>query len=71
MTRAMRMQEARDRAWTCEEIAEAFGVCLKTVKSSTYAEGFHSHAHSGQFFDGHWRNAAGCCASRSWPVASR
>jgi predicted ArsR family transcriptional regulator len=39
MTRAMRMQEARDRAWTCEEIAEAFGVCLKTVKSSTYAEG--------------------------------
>jgi len=38
MTRAMRMQEARDRAWTCEEIAEAFGVCIKTVKNSTHAE---------------------------------
>ena len=35
----MRLQDARDRAWTLEEISEAFGVSLQVVKRHTVAEG--------------------------------
>lgn len=34
----MRMQDARDRAWTCAEIAAAWGYHLSAVKKNTHAE---------------------------------